>query len=46
MEEMKEFILWFVQTFPQVLLTPPISAFTGIMILFFLCSLIARIKYL
>lgn len=46
MEEMKDFVLWFVQNVPQILLTPPISAFTGIMLLFFVCSLIARIKYL
>lgn len=46
MEEMKAFVLWFVQEFPPVLLVPPFSAFTGIMILFFLCSLISRIKYL
>lgn len=40
------FIDWFVLNFPQILLKPPFSAFTGIMLLFFLCSLFARIKHM
>ena len=46
MEEMKDFILWFLQEFPAVLLTPPISAFTGLLLLFFTCELVRRIMHI
>lgn len=29
MTEIQNFILWFLQEFPTFLMTPPISAFTG-----------------
>lgn len=35
MEEMKDFILWFIQTFPDVLMKPPFSAFVGLVLLMY-----------
>lgn len=43
MQEMKDFVIWFVEYFPQILLTPPISAFTGIVLLFFTAALVSRL---
>lgn len=33
MQDMMNFIVWFIDEFPAILLTPPISAFTGLVIL-------------
>lgn len=33
MQDIEQFILWFLENFPDILLTPPISAFTGIALL-------------
>jgi len=40
MEEMKQFILWFVQQFPAILLEPPISAFVGLVILMYVVKVL------
>lgn len=42
MDEMKEFVLWLIQVFPNVLLEPPISAFVGMALLFFCVKVIHR----
>lgn len=34
MDEMKDFVLWCLETIPEVLLEPPISAFVGLALLF------------
>lgn len=41
-----DFILWLIKEFPAVLLEPPISAFTGIALLFATCSLFRRMIHL
>lgn len=46
MDEMKEFVLWCVETVPPVLLEPPISAFTGIALMIVTWRLILRIMYM
>lgn len=46
MEEMKSFILWCLEQIPDFLLTPPISAFTGILFLFFTVELVRRIMHI
>ena len=33
MAEMKDFCMWFLETMPDVLLMPPISAFVGLALL-------------
>lgn len=33
MQDVEQFIVWFVQNFPVILMTPPISAFTGLALL-------------
>lgn len=35
MAEMKEFVLWIFSELPDFLLSPPISAFVGMVLLFF-----------
>lgn len=40
MAEMKDFILWFIQEFPPVLLEPPISMFVGLVILMYIVKLL------
>lgn len=42
MAEMKEFVLWLLANVPAVLLQPPISAFTGIMLLYWTGDLVKR----
>lgn len=39
---MKDFVLWLIQTVPSVLLEPPISAFTAIMLLYWTGGLVKR----
>lgn len=46
MQEMKDFVLWMIQTVPQVLLKPPISAFTGVMLLYFTGWLLSRMLHI
>lgn len=46
MQEMKDFIVWMIQTVPDVLLTPPISAFTGIMLCYFTGWLVSRMMHI
>lgn len=41
-----DFVLWFIQEFPAILLEPPISAFTGLCLLFATLSLVRRMMYL
>lgn len=46
MQEMMDFVFWFLNEFPNVLLTPPISAFTGIALLFWLTELVRRMLHI
>lgn len=46
MDEMKEFVLWFVDTIPSVLLQPPISAFVGLALLIVTLRVIHRMMTL
>lgn len=46
MQEMMNFVLWMLDTVPYVLLEPPISAFTGIMLLYFTGWLISRLLHI
>lgn len=46
MDEMKDFVLWCLETIPEVLLEPPISAFVGLALLFVTVRLVSRIIYL
>lgn len=46
MAEMKEFMLWMVQTVPDVLLEPPISMFVGMALLCFILQVIRRMMKL
>ncbi len=46
MQEMMEFVIWFIKEFPAILLTPPISAFTGLALLFATASLVRRMIHL
>lgn len=43
MQDMMNFILWFMEEFPAILLTPPISAFTGLVLLGWTAHLFSRI---
>lgn len=43
LDEMKAFVLWFVQEFPVVLLEPPISAFVGLAFLALTVALFERL---
>lgn len=46
MAEMKEFILWLIETVPDVLLQPPISMFVGMALLCFIVQVIRRMMSL
>lgn len=46
MQEMMNFVLWFVENFPGILLTPPISAFTGLALLGWTANLFVRLIHL
>lgn len=46
MTEMQNFVLWFLQEFPAILLTPPISAFTGFYFLGVTIGLFKRMIHL
>lgn len=46
MQDMKDFVLWFIAQLPDFLMTEPISAFTGIAILFAVASLVRRMMHL
>lgn len=46
MDEMKAFVLWLIQVFPDVLLEPPISMFVGMALLFFCVKVIHRMIFL
>lgn len=46
MAEMKEFILWLIETVPDVLLKPPISMFVGMALLCFIVEVIRRMMSL
>lgn len=43
MSEMMDFALWFLNQLPGFLMTPPISAFTGLAVLFVVAALVDRI---
>lgn len=43
MEQMKDFVMWFLTVLPDFLLTEPISYFTGFVLLFFTFGIIRRI---
>ena len=43
MQDVEQFILWFLENFPIILLTPPISAFTGLAPLGWTTHLIGRL---
>lgn len=46
METMKDFVLWFIQTIPEFLLEPPISAFVGMALLAFTINILRRMMHL
>ena len=46
MDEMKEFVLWCLETIPAVLLEPPFSAFVGLALLFVTARLVSRMIHL
>lgn len=46
MAEMKEFSLWFLNTMPEVLLKPPISAFVGLALILFTVGILGRMMNL
>lgn len=46
MQAMMDFVLWIVDTFPSILLTPPISAFTGLALLGWTANLFVRLIHL
>lgn len=43
MEAMMSFVTWFIQTIPDFLLAPPISAFTGMALLAFTITILRRL---
>lgn len=43
---MMDFTVWFVGQVPDFLMTPPISAFTGLAILFVVGRLVSRMMHL
>lgn len=43
---MMDFVTWCITTVPQVLLEPPISAFTGIMLLYFTGWLVYQMMHI
>lgn len=46
MDEMKDFVLWCLETIPEVLLEPPISAFVGLALLFVTLRLVSQMMKL
>lgn len=46
MDEMMAFSLWFLQTIPEVLLKPPISAFLGLALVAWTCHLVGSLMHL
>lgn len=46
MDEMKNFVLWCLETIPEVLLEPPISAFVGLALLFVTVRLVSQMMKL
>ena len=40
MQDMKDFVLWFMSQLPDFLMSDPISAFTGLAILFAVAALV------
>lgn len=46
MDEMKYFVLWCLETIPEVLLEPPISAFVGLALLFVMVRLVSQMMKL
>lgn len=46
MAEMKDFCLWFLNTMPEVLLKPPISAFVGLALILVVLRVIRRMMML
>lgn len=46
MAEMKDFCLWFLETMPEILLRPPISAFVGLALLLVVLRVIRRMMML
>ncbi|MBR3952732.1 MAG: hypothetical protein IKJ82_03880 [Oscillospiraceae bacterium] len=43
MAEMREFALWFLTEIPDFLLSPPISAFVGVILLFVIIKVMTSI---
>lgn len=43
MQDIEAFIIWFIERFPIILMTPPISAFTGLAILGWTAHLFGRL---
>lgn len=43
MQDIEQFILWFMETFPSILMTPPISAFTALAVLGWTARLFRRL---
>ena len=43
MQDVMDFIQWFIDNFPAILMTPPISAFTGLALLGWLTHLVGRL---
>lgn len=46
MQEMMDFWVWFIGTLPDFLLTPPISAFTALFVLFAIGRVVYRMMHL
>lgn len=46
MEEMKDFILWFIQTVPDVLLKPPFSAFVALVLLMYIVKCLWQMMHI
>lgn len=43
---MKDFVVWFLGQLPDFLMSEPISAFTGLAILFVVASLVRRMMHM
>lgn len=46
MQDIEQFILWFMEHFPTILMTPPISAFTGLALGAWSVRLVRRLMFL
>lgn len=46
MQSMKDFVVWFMSQLPSFLMAEPISAFTGLAILFVTAALVRRMIHL